>query len=82
MYVLNLGSSSSRFLKWLSERADLVLSFRAFHTGTDLLLNVFFLMDVLLYLIKRLCLEPLVIYVFVNVKKQCQSMSSNPFISL
>ena len=45
MYVLNLG-----FLKWLSERADLVLSFRALHTGTDLLLSVFFLMDVLLYL--------------------------------
>ena len=48
-----------------------MLSFRAFDTGTDLLLNVFFLMDVLLYLMKSLCLEPLVISVFVNVKKQC-----------
>ena len=82
MSGLNIASLSSLFLKMLSDGAAFVLSDSAFHRVTVLLLKVYFLVLVLLYSMKSLCFEPLVISDLVHMKKCVQSMSTNPFIIL
>ena len=67
-------SLSINFLNLFSDCADFVFADISFHTGTALLLNVYFLIEVLLYLTNSLCLAPLVISDFVIVKKSCKSI--------
>ena len=80
--ILKTGSLSNNFWKLFSDCADFVFADISFHTGTALLLKVYFLIEVLLYLTNSLCLAPLVISDFVIIKKSCQSILTNPFIHL
>ena len=80
MKALRLGSLSNLFLKILTVSADLVIWQSPFHTGTTLMLNVFFIFLVLLYLTNNLCSECLVTLVTALMKKSLQFTSSNPLI--
>ena len=60
MKALRLGSLSNRLKQILTVSADFVAWQSPFHTGTTLMLNVFFLLLVLLYLTNNLCSECLV----------------------